>query len=171
MPKPKYKSTLLRALARFRFLCGFGEHRAAELPCYESVTITGAEARKLCAYIEYLEGIQCAVAELGASDSENPVAQLVAEMGIAAASIPRRMKVLSSEFKLEVSMLRKAFYEAAKEVESMNATFDLVWKAHMRAAARWQEDTGRELTWPDTSDLCVWLLKKLDEAEAREVVR
>ncbi len=38
----------------------------------------------------------------------------------------------------------------------------------MRAIKRWQADgEGRELTWPDHTDLCVWLLDQWTEAEAK----
>ena len=63
--------------------------------------------------------------------------------------------------------------EVAKELEALltakeelEATFDLRWKADMRAIQRWREAApGRELTLPDHADLCVWLLKERDEQE------
>jgi len=63
--------------------------------------------------------------------------------------------------------------EVAKELEALltakeelEATFDLRWKADMRAIQRWREAApGRELTLPDHADLCVWLLEERDEQE------
>lgn len=55
--------------------------------------------------------------------------------------------------------------EARDEAAELQSTFDLVWKAQMRAIKRWQEATGRELVWPDQADLCVWLLEQLDERD------
>lgn len=49
-----------------------------------------------------------------------------------------------------------------REIEEMKATFDLRWKADMRAIKRWQKETGRKMVWPDHADLCVWLLEKLE---------
>jgi hypothetical protein len=42
----------------------------------------------------------------------------------------------------------------------MEATFDLRWKADMRAIKRWRKETGEELVGPDHADLCVWLLEQ-----------
>lgn len=42
-------------------------------------------------------------------------------------------------------------------------SFDLRWKADMRAIKRWQEaHPGNDLVWPDHADLCVWLMEQLD---------
>lgn len=56
--------------------------------------------------------------------------------------------------------------KAQAEAAELQQTFDLRWKADMRAIQMWQEETGKELTWPDHADLCVWLLERLDKAEA-----
>jgi hypothetical protein len=55
--------------------------------------------------------------------------------------------------------------EARADLAELQATFDLVWKAHMRAIKRWQDATGKELVWPDQADLCVWLLEKVEAME------
>lgn len=57
----------------------------------------------------------------------------------------------------------KVAFKIMADAEEHNASFDLRWKADMRAIAKWQEATGRKLTWPDHADLCVWLLEQLDE--------
>lgn len=55
--------------------------------------------------------------------------------------------------------------EAEAEAKELQRTFDLRWKADMRGIKRWQEATGRTLTWPDHADAVVFLLEKLDAAE------
>ena len=51
----------------------------------------------------------------------------------------------------------------AEELEDMQCTFDLRWKADMRAIKRWQEaHPGNDLVWPDHADLVVWLLEQLE---------
>lgn len=54
--------------------------------------------------------------------------------------------------------------EAANQIADLERTFDLRWKADMRAIERWRTDSPdkRELTLPDHADLVVWLLEKLD---------
>lgn len=47
------------------------------------------------------------------------------------------------------------------------ASFDLRWKADMRAIRMWQEATGRTEVWPDHADLCVWLLGRIDTMSGR----
>jgi hypothetical protein len=49
------------------------------------------------------------------------------------------------------------------ENDELQTSFDLRWKADMRAIKKWQEKTGRELVWPDHADLCVWLMDELKE--------
>jgi hypothetical protein len=53
------------------------------------------------------------------------------------------------------------FYEATvEELNLRQASFDLRWKADMRAIKLWQKaHPGKELTWPDQTDLVVWLLE------------
>jgi hypothetical protein len=54
------------------------------------------------------------------------------------------------------------------EIADLQASFDLRWKADMRAIKRWQEaHPGSELTWPDHADLCVWLMEQLELASAK----
>ena len=52
--------------------------------------------------------------------------------------------------------------ELRDRIAELDATFDLRWKADMRAIKAWQAETGRDLTWPDHADLCVWLLYRQD---------
>ncbi len=59
------------------------------------------------------------------------------------------------------------FEEARKERDELQASFDLRWKADMRAIARWREaHPGKELVMPDHADLCVWLLANVDQLRA-----
>lgn len=53
------------------------------------------------------------------------------------------------------------------ERDELNASFELRWKADMRAIARWREaHPGNELVMPDHADLCVWLLAERDALQA-----
>ncbi len=56
--------------------------------------------------------------------------------------------------------------KAEAENEELQAGFDLRWKADMRAIEAWRAETGKALTSPDQADLCVWLLKRAEKAEA-----
>ena len=52
---------------------------------------------------------------------------------------------------------------AVERADQLQATFDLSWKADMRAIKRWQADNpGNDLVWPDRADLVVYLLEKMD---------
>jgi hypothetical protein len=54
---------------------------------------------------------------------------------------------------------------AREELTELQYIFKLRWDADRRAIKRWQEAApGRELVWPDHTDLLVWLL---DELEAK----
>lgn len=55
--------------------------------------------------------------------------------------------------------------EAEAEAKELQRTFNLRWKADMRGIKRWQDATGRTLTWPNRADAVVFLLEKLDAAE------
>lgn len=59
-----------------------------------------------------------------------------------------------------------ALEAAAREVASLQNTFDLMWKADMRAIKLWQAATGRDHVWPDRAKTTLWLLERLDAAEA-----
>jgi hypothetical protein len=51
-----------------------------------------------------------------------------------------------------------------ERIADLERTFDLRWKADIRAIARWRAAApGRNLTMPDHADLCVWLLERDDE--------
>lgn len=50
------------------------------------------------------------------------------------------------------------------ELGELQRTFDLRWKADMRAIKMWQAaHPGNDLVWPDHADLVVWLLEQLDK--------
>lgn len=58
--------------------------------------------------------------------------------------------------------------EAWEKLAEHESSFKLRWAADMRAIKRWQaEAPGRELTWPDHADLCVWLLSERDALRSR----
>ena len=57
--------------------------------------------------------------------------------------------------------------QAKGDNDRYKASFDLRWKADMRAIKRWQaEDESRELTWPDHADMVLWLLG-MDESDRK----
>src|SRR5574337_1013278 len=64
-----------------------------------------------------------------------------------------------------VQCLREADKDAdlnEAELAEMKQSFDLRWKADMRAIDHWRrEHPGDDLTWPDHADLCVWLMGEL----------
>ena len=51
--------------------------------------------------------------------------------------------------------------ELEEALRDRDRSFELRWKADMRAIKMWQAETGEDLTWPDHADLVVWLLGKL----------
>jgi hypothetical protein len=58
---------------------------------------------------------------------------------------------------------RDLLTEAADELQSPEAIFNLRWDADLRAIRRWRAaGTGRELKMPDHADLVVWLLEQLE---------
>lgn len=66
------------------------------------------------------------------------------------------------------SQFRAIPLDVQRERDELQQSFDLRWRASMRAIKRWQEaHPGSDLTWPDHADLVVWLLEQLDAA--REV--
>jgi len=51
--------------------------------------------------------------------------------------------------------------DARVRAAELQATFNLRWKADMRAIKRWQEaHPGSELIWPDHADLVIWLAEQ-----------
>lgn len=66
--------------------------------------------------------------------------------------------------------LRLDLAEAAEDLQQHDFSFDLRWRADMRAIKRWQAaNPGNDLTWPDHADLVVWLLGELDRLENPDV--
>jgi hypothetical protein len=55
---------------------------------------------------------------------------------------------------------------ARANAAELQAVFDMQRAAQMRAIKRWQDATGKDMTWPDTTDLCFWLAGQLDAARA-----
>lgn len=70
----------------------------------------------------------------------------------------RVQSVLAGDGSLAAPMLAWAI----EQIEEHEQSFELRWEADMRAIQRWQDaHPGKERTWPDHADLCVWLLEKL----------
>lgn len=66
-------------------------------------------------------------------------------------------KIEELERDLDVAIAERD--EACRTNEGLQLTFDFRWKADRRAIKRWQDATGKKLTWPDHADLVVWLLE------------
>jgi len=67
--------------------------------------------------------------------------------------------------------MQKELDELKEEVADLNALFDIRYRAGQRAIKMWQKATGKTHIWPDYADLCVWLMKRLDEHdELKELV-
>ncbi len=47
-----------------------------------------------------------------------------------------------------------------EDLEELQATFNLIWKAQQRAIQMWQQKTGQGLNWPDKASLIVWLMEE-----------
>jgi hypothetical protein len=73
------------------------------------------------------------------------------------------MSILSAD---DWERRHKQLVAAQTEWDDLQASFDLRWKADMRAIKMWQEaHPGNDLVWPDHADLCVWLLEQLAELQ------
>lgn len=57
-----------------------------------------------------------------------------------------------------------------ERVKELEASFDLRWKADMRAIKRWQKENPKErkLIWPDHVELIIWLLSELKKTERKK---
>ena len=60
----------------------------------------------------------------------------------------------------------EALRAAERERREHEGSFNIRWKADMRAIKRWQEANGQPDMWPDHADLCVWLMGQLEEERA-----
>lgn len=89
-----------------------------------------------------------------------------------AACDPDTIRELLAErdaLRAERDELLAALRIAQRERDELQQSFDLHWRASMRAIKRWQEaHPGSDLTWPDHADLVVWLLEQLDAARDAE---
>lgn len=57
-----------------------------------------------------------------------------------------------------------ALQSSLESAWELQLTFELRWKADMRAITRWRDaNPGNELVLPDHADLVVWLLEQLEK--------
>ncbi|MFH1744271.1 MAG: hypothetical protein ABIH23_35160 [bacterium] len=87
-----------------------------------------------------------------------------------AIELPLKQRIRELEYTVEASAAAFAerdierhnrIVELEAEVADYEATFDLRWKADMRAIKRWREaHPGNDLVQPDHADLCVWLMEE-----------
>jgi hypothetical protein len=67
----------------------------------------------------------------------------------------------------KIEKLESDLAAAKEEAESLQATFDLEWKADQRTIKRWQEaHPGNDLVWPDRANMVVWLMEHAKDAGA-----
>ncbi len=51
------------------------------------------------------------------------------------------------------------------EHDELEAVFAARWSADMRAIKRWQEETGKDNTWPDRTNMVGWLFDRVEQLE------
>lgn len=72
----------------------------------------------------------------------------------------------STWLRAELTKARAELTRVTAERDELQATFDLRWKADMRAIERWRRAfPGRELKQPDHADLCVSLMNQVVDME------
>lgn len=76
-----------------------------------------------------------------------------------------RLKTVSPESFVPSDTYNRDIKALEDEGNELQASFDLRWKADMRAVDMWHEAGGDELTWPDHADLCVWLMEQNSEQD------
>lgn len=69
-------------------------------------------------------------------------------------------------FEKIIADYKQRIAELEGEIAEQQSSFELRWDADMRAIQQWQEATGKELQLPNHTDLCVWLMRQLDNAQA-----
>lgn len=69
----------------------------------------------------------------------------------------------AERYEPEVERLMYLVGALTRERDELLQSFDMRWKADMRAIKRWQDAGGDKNTWPDHADLCVWLLDEMDK--------
>ena len=63
----------------------------------------------------------------------------------------------------EVERMAEEAVHLKEEIEDHEASFELRWKADMRAIKQWQEaHPGNDHIWPDHADLCMWLIGEVE---------
>lgn len=96
---------------------------------------------------------------------EAQIDAIVRQAFVEAAS--RAVDMVQDAYNPIVTEYDKEIKKIRAEITEHEQSFNLRWKADMRAIERWQaEAPGRELTWPDHADLCVWLLGQLTSLQS-----
>jgi hypothetical protein len=82
------------------------------------------------------------------------------------------MKPTRPELLAENRALKKLTARLQERLAEAEGTLDLIRRADLRAIKRWQEEKpGRELIWPDRTELILWLLRQLPEKSERGDVK
>ena len=99
-------------------------------------------------------------------ESKNAVASLNEYIELAEAYMDH-LDAEHARLMRHVSAASTKLAEAVAEVAEHRASFDLRWKADMRAIEKWHDAGGDALTWPDHADLCTWLMTRLADYTGR----
>lgn len=140
----------------------------------ERTTEYSPEEKRVCEYLQRITNNQ-----IGCGD--DPIGFLIASHATYLAEVgkhpayraevetaKRELAEILAAARLNIAFAEQERDAAKAERDDLQATFDLRWEADMRAIKRWQAaEPGRELTWPDHADLCVWLLERREDDLAR----
>ena len=55
-----------------------------------------------------------------------------------------------------------------RENKELQQTLDLIQACNMRAIKRWQKEYGRDMIWPDRTDMIFWLMQQVDAIQLAE---
>jgi hypothetical protein len=79
---------------------------------------------------------------------------------------PKKSKKVKAASLTENLRLHRQNQTLKQELREMEASFNLRWKADMRATERWRKaGPDRDLTLPDHADLVCWLMSRLAATE------
>ena len=80
---------------------------------------------------------------------------------------PTTIKQIIKEKDNKIRRCNETIKNLKEIIKDYDFSFSLRWKADMRAIKKWQKKHGKELTWPDHTDLCMWLMEQLDECRCK----
>ena len=75
------------------------------------------------------------------------------------------LKIQRDTFMALADICKQELQKGMEELQGLRATFDVRWKAQLRAVDLWEKESRQKLMWPKQEDLCLWLLKKMEAGE------